>query len=167
MRTSPPRSPVFAETRRLQVEHRAVAAARAMSSAWEPSSTTLPAFEHADPVGVAHGREPVRDQDRRAVARRGEDPVEDLGLAAHVELRGRLVEQHDARAQPHGAQRAGERDALPLPARQVGAAGVATRQDRVEVGKTARAGLRERGVDVVVAARRAAPRCRAAAARSG
>ena len=34
----------------------------------------------------------------------GENAVEDLGLAAHVELRGRLVEQHDARAQPHGAK---------------------------------------------------------------
>ena len=70
-----------------------------------------------------------------------EDPVEDLGLAAHVELRGRLVEQHHAGAEPHGAQRTGQRDALPLPAGEIGAARVATRQDRVEIGETGRAGL--------------------------
>ena len=55
-------------------------------------------------------------------ARRGEDALEDLGFAAHVELRGRLVEQHDAGAQPHGAERPRERDPLPLPAGEVGAA---------------------------------------------
>ena len=66
---------------------------------------------------------------------RGEDAVEDLGLAAHVELRGRLVEQHDARAQPHRAQRAGQRDALPLPAREVGAARDSRGEHGVEVGE--------------------------------
>ena len=68
----------------------------------------------------------------------GEHALEDLRLAAHVELRGRLVEQHQAGAQPHRAQRARERDALPLPAGQIGAAFVAARQHGVEVGQPAR-----------------------------
>ena len=100
------------------------------------------------------------------VARRREDALEDLGLAAHVELRGGLVEQDDAGAEPHRAQRAGQRDALPLPAGEIGAAGVAAREDRVEAGEATRPRLRARPRRLV---RRAAParRCRAAAARSG
>ena len=70
-----------------------------------------------------------------AVTRRREDALEDLGLAAHVELRRRLVEQDDAGAGRDRAQRAGERDALPLPAGEIGAAGVAAREDRVEAGE--------------------------------
>ena len=85
------------------------------------------------------------------MARRGEHPFEDLGLAAHVELRGRLVEQHHPGAQPDRAQRPGQRDALPLPAGQVDAARVPPGQDRVEIGEVVRAGVGERGEDVVVA----------------
>jgi len=48
--------------------------------------------------------------------RGGEDAVEDLGLAAHVELRGGLVEKHQTGPQPHRAEGAGESDTLPLPA---------------------------------------------------
>ena len=40
---------------------------------------------------------------------RGEQTIEDLRLAAHVELRRRLVEQHDAGAEAHGGQRPRER----------------------------------------------------------
>ena len=63
---------------------------------------------------------------------RGQDALEDLRLAAHVELRRRLVEQDDAGAHLDGAERAGQRDALPLAAREIGAALVAARQHRVE-----------------------------------
>ena len=52
------------------------------------------------------------------VPRGGEDAIEDLGLAAHVELGGRLIEQDHAGALPHGAERAGQCDALPLAARK-------------------------------------------------
>ena len=96
-----------------------------------------------------------------------QDAVEDLRLAAHVELRGRLVEQHDAGAEPHRAQRARQRDALPLPAGQVGAALVAAGQHRVEVGEVGRAGRLERRANHVVGRAARARRCRAAAARSG
>ena len=58
----------------------------------------------------------MRDQDGGAAACRAKEPLEDLGLAANIELGGRLVEQHEPGAQLHGTQRSGERDALPLPA---------------------------------------------------
>ena len=89
--------------------------------------------------------------------RGGEDAVEDLGLAADVELGGRLVEQHQAGAEPDGAQRPRQRDPLPLAAGQVGAAGIPARQHRVETGETRGAGLDERPIDHLVShvARRA------------
>ena len=73
--------------------------------------------------------------------RRGEDAVEDLGFAAHVELRGGLVEQHDPRALPHGTQRSGQGHSLPLPAGEVGPPLVAARQDGLEAGQARGAGL--------------------------
>ena len=69
------------------------------------------------------------------MAGRASRRVEDLRLAAHVELRGGLVEQHHAGAELHGAQRARQRDALPLAAREIGAALVAARENRVEAGE--------------------------------
>ena len=74
----------------------------------------------------------------------GQDPIEDLGLAADVELGGGLVEQHQTRTELHRAQRACQRDALPLSARQVGAAVVALRQDRVEGREVRSAGPAQR-----------------------
>ena len=100
----------------------------AINSAWLPELDHAAVFEHADAVGLTHGREAVRDQDRGGVAGRGEDPGEDLGFAPHVELCGRLVEQHEARALLDGAERARQRDALPLATRQIGAARIAARQ---------------------------------------
>ena len=55
-------------------------------------------LEDADAIGVTHRGKAVRDQDRGALSGFGEDPIEDLRLAAHVELRGGLVEQHHVRA---------------------------------------------------------------------
>ena len=94
-----------------------------------------PFLQDADAVGVADGREAVRDEDRRRLPGRGQDALEDLGLAAHVELRGRLVEQHNGRTLPNGGERPRERDALPLAAGEIGAAGVAARQDGVQIGE--------------------------------
>ena len=101
-------------------------------------------LEHADAVGVPHRREAVRDENGCAVTRRGKQPVEDLGFAAHVELRGGFVEQHDAGAEPHAAQRAGQRHALPLAARQIGAAFVPAGEHGVERRQVGRACRRER-----------------------
>src|SRR5690606_3288644 len=110
------------EARGLELEHVAVAAARRHQLVVGPQLHDVPVVDHADPVGAPDRGEAVRDQDGGARAGGVEDAAEDLGLAAHVELGGGLVEQHDARPHPHGAERAGEGDALPLPARQVGAA---------------------------------------------
>ena len=62
-----------------------------------------------------------------------EHALEDLGLAAHVELSRRLVEQHHAGALPHRTQGSGERNTLPLPTRQIGATGVGLGEDGVEI----------------------------------
>src|SRR5262249_9004714 len=77
--------------------------------------------------------------------RRGENAVEDFRFPAHVELCGGLVEQHDAGTELYGTQGAGQRDPLPLPARQIGTAVVPARQDRVERGEVVGAGGFEGG----------------------
>ena len=77
------------------------------------------AVEHDDLVGVAHGREPVRDRDRRPPL--GE-PLERLlhrALGLRVERRGRLVEDEDRRV---AQDRPRDRDALLLAAREAVAA---------------------------------------------
>jgi hypothetical protein len=107
-------------------------------------------LDDRDPVGVPDGGEPVRDEDGRALPGGGEDPLEDLHLAADVELRRRLVEQHNARAEFDRRQRPRERDALPLAARQVGAAGVALGQRRVQAGQVCSARLAQGHSDGIV-----------------
>src|SRR5262249_6155105 len=113
------------EALRLQLEHRAIAAAERHQLVVRAELDHAAVFEDADPVRVAHRREAMRDQDRGPLARFFEDAIEDLGLAADVELRGRFVEEHDARAQLHRTERPRERDALPLSAREIRSAGVA------------------------------------------
>src|SRR5262245_31358086 len=110
-------------------------------------------LEHADPIGVAHGRETVRDEDGRTAFARAElrqQTIEDLRLAADVELRRRLVEQYYAGAEPDGAERACQGDPLPLTAGEIGAAVIAAPEDRAELGEVRRAGRRERGLNDVV-----------------
>src|SRR5438094_7639867 len=105
---------LVAKARRLQLEHRPVATARRHQPVVRAELDHLAVLQHADAIGVAHRREAVRDQDRRGVARSGEDTVEDLRLTADVELGRGLVEQHQPGAEPHGAQRSRQGDALPL-----------------------------------------------------
>ena len=69
--------------------------------------------EHDDLVGADDGREPVRDDQRRAVARHPFERVLDLLLGVAVERRGRLVEEQDRRRLE---DRAGDGDALLLAA---------------------------------------------------
>ena len=96
---------VVVEARRLEVEHRAVAAAERHQLVVGAELDDPAVLDHADAVGAAHGREPVRDEDRRAAPRGVEQPVEDLGLAADVELGRGLVE--DARRRRRAAPRRG------------------------------------------------------------
>src|SRR5206468_7887771 len=123
-----------AETLRLQIEHRPIATALFDQLVVRSELDDPAVLEHADAIGVAYRGKTVRDEDRRAMARRGEDPVEDFRFAPHVELRGRFVEQDHAGPKLHGAQRARERDALPLAARQIGPIVVAAGQHRVQTG---------------------------------
>ena len=99
---------------------------------------------------------------RRRVAR--QHPLEDLRLAADVELGGRLVEQHQPGARADGAERPGQRDPLPLPAGQVGAARVALGQ-RACRGRPARRRRRRRAPPG--SPRRSPPRPGATLSRSG
>src|SRR6516165_66278 len=79
----------------------------------------LSAIEHREEVGVANGREPVRNNDRRAVAHQRVEGAANLGFADRIQMRGRLVEDQGRRVLQEGA---GNCDALTLPPRQLNAA---------------------------------------------
>src|SRR5438132_7623824 len=83
-----------AKARRLQLEHRPVAAAGGHQLLVRAELDYVAVLENRDPIGVANRREAMRDQDRGGVPRGREDAVEDLGFAANVELRRRLGERH-------------------------------------------------------------------------
>ena len=72
-----------------------------------------------DLVGAADRREAVGDDDRRAAAQQPVERVLDQDLGRPVDVRGRLVEDQDARV---GEQRARDRDQLTLAGGQAGAA---------------------------------------------
>ena len=84
------------------------------------------------------------------MARGGQHAIEDLGFAPYVELSRWLIEQDEPRTQVHGAERAGQCNALPLSAGEIGAAGVAARQHGVEFGQSGRAGRCEGGTYGIV-----------------
>ena len=78
----------------------------------------LPGLEHENLIRAADRREPMGDHERRAARPQTPQPVLDHLLALAVEARGRLVQDQDARV---GQNRARDRHALPLPARQLDA----------------------------------------------
>ena len=104
-----------------------------------------PAVEDDDLVRVAHGREPVRDRDRRPPLR---EPVERLlheSLRLVVERARRLVEHEDRRVAQH---RARDRDALLLAAGEAvaaladdGVVALGQRRDHVMDARRLRRGL--------------------------
>ena len=73
-----------AEARRLQFEHRMVPAAGSDQLIVRAQLDYLAVFQNANPVGMTHRREAVRDQDSSRVARSGQNAVEDLSLAAYI-----------------------------------------------------------------------------------
>ena len=75
--------------------------------------------EHDDPPGLADRRQAVGDDDRGAPGEQPAQPVLDPALGVQVDVRGRLVEDEDARV---GDQRAGEGDELALAGRELDAA---------------------------------------------
>ena len=78
-----------------------------------------PALHHRDPVGVAHRRQPVRDDQHGAPRHQALERQLHHALALGVERARRLVEQQD---RPIGEDRARDREALPLAAGQAHAA---------------------------------------------
>src|SRR5204862_4809823 len=124
----------------LQLEHGPIATTERHQLGVAAELDNTPMLEHADAVGVTDRRKAMRDQDCRALAGCRQDAVEDLGFAAHVELSGRLVEEHESGAEPYRAQGASERDTPPLPTRAVGRIRVATSQPDSEDRQTRPAG---------------------------
>ena len=82
-------------------------------------------LDHADAIGMAHGRKAVRNENRGATAGGGEHAIEDFGFAADVKLRGGFVEQDDSGTEFYGGERACKGNALPLAAREISAAVIA------------------------------------------
>ena len=76
-------------------------------------------IEHRQQVGVAHGREAMGDDDRRAVAHQGVECSAHQRFADRVQMRGRLVEHQCRRVFQKSA---GDRHTLALAARQLDAA---------------------------------------------
>src|SRR6266478_521997 len=96
--------PVFRDVKalRLQIEHLPITPGSAHQLVVRAELNDPATLEHADTIGLADGREAMRNQDGRAMPCRGEQTIEDLRFPAHVELRSRLVEQHDAGAECDG-----------------------------------------------------------------
>ena len=89
------------------------------SSACVPCATMRPWSITTMRSALQHGREPVRDDDRRAVLHQPLERLLHQPLALGVERARRLVEQQDRRV---AQDRARDRDALPLSARESRAA---------------------------------------------
>ena len=73
-------------------------------------------LKHANSIGVTNCGKAMRNEDGRAVASRGKQPIEDFRFAAHIELGSRFIEQHHTRTETYGCERAGEGHTLKLPA---------------------------------------------------
>ena len=78
-----------------------------------------PLVEHENPIGADHAREPVREDERRTAPHETVECCLDQRLALGIHRRERLVEHQDGRV---AQERARDRDALPLPAREPDAA---------------------------------------------
>src|SRR5258708_18374518 len=123
------------ETLCLQVEHRPIAPAERYQFVMCAEFDDPAMLEHANTVGMADRGVTMRDQDGGAMPRGGEQAIKDLRFPAHVELRGWLVKQHNTGAKRDGCKCSGERDALPLAARQIGAAVVSAGEHCVQCGQ--------------------------------
>ena len=75
--------------------------------------------QHEDAVGVDHAGQPMRHDEDRAPAHEAPERVLDHRLVLRIDRRQRLVQQQDRRVPQ---QRAGDGDALALPAREADAA---------------------------------------------
>ena len=156
------------EARRLEVEHRAVAAAARHQLVVGAELDDRAVLEHADAVGVAHRREAVRDEDRRAARawRRGCARRSPPRRARRAGPSARRAARRRRRRAPRTAPGPGRRAATARPTGRCRRGSPWRGSCRASARSPAPAAC-EGGDDVVVARRRRAPRCRAAAARSG
>ena len=116
--------------RRLCPEHGGVAAVARHQRVVVAGLDDAAAVQHIDAVRVAHGREPVGDQQDRAVVQHLAEAREQRPLRLGVHGRGGLVEHDEARV---AVDRARQRDPLPLADGEVGPA----RDQRAEHGVVA------------------------------
>ena len=79
----------------------------------------LAVLEHHDPARLADRGEAVGDHDRGAAGEQAPEALLDARLGVEIDVRGRLVQDEDARV---GDQGSGERDQLALAGRELGAA---------------------------------------------
>src|SRR5216683_5836107 len=103
----------------LQVVEPAVQAVGGQQLPVRPALHDPPLRENDDEIGVLHGREPVGDHEDGAMRHQPVDRFLHEALGFGVERAGGFVEDEDRWI---AQQRAGNRDALPLPAAEPGAA---------------------------------------------
>src|SRR6185437_1480278 len=119
----------LAVTGRLHFKHGGVTATQGnqllVRSLFHQSS----ALQYNDAVGHANGRKAVRYEQRHFSVCQFRETLEDLGLAARVQRRSRLVEDQQLRIAQVSA---GQRDLLPLASRQIDAALEAAAEHLVE-----------------------------------
>ena len=154
------------EALRLQLEEPRVGSLRAHELVVIALLDHPSAVDHHDPVGATHAREAVGDEQRRHAAGELDERVEERGLGAHVERRGRLVEHEHRRSRLERVERPCDREALPLPAREVDPALVAAAQRRVEPERVGREGREGSGTVGGATDRRATSRGACAAPRA-
>src|SRR5688572_6502561 len=92
------------EALRLQIEHGSIASTERHQLVVRAKLDHPAVLQNADPIGMPDGGEAMRNQDGGAMPRGGEQTIEDLRFSAHVELCGRLVQQHHAGAELDGCQ---------------------------------------------------------------
>src|SRR5215472_4809895 len=138
----------------LQIEHGPVAASESHELVVGTKLKYSSVFKHADAVGMANGRKPVRDQDGGALPRDRQQAIENFRFPTDVKLGGGLVEQHYACAKLHRGQRSGQGHALPLPTGEVRAAFIPARKNGVEPREFSSArGIKSCAHDIVRRAR--------------
>ena len=88
------------------------------------------AVDDHDALRAADRRESVADDHARDAVGQLEEAVIEVRLGANIEMGGRLVQHEHTRSAAHRVEGAGERDALPLAARQISPALVLPAQRR-------------------------------------
>src|SRR5579883_1796948 len=103
---------------RRPIEPRVMAAA-AQELVMAPDLDDASTLKHDDPIGRAYRTQPVGDDDRCTPLEKQAESLLDPNLGLGVDVRGRLIQNQDARI---GQERAGKGEELALTSREIGAA---------------------------------------------